>query len=300
MSQTHETPVLRSSLKWKLAQAAHFANRFRALPRANRLFNDLTEQAFAERTVFGHRFICDLSRVGPQKLIYLVGERYVEEARLVKVLLRPGMTVADVGANIGYYVLLFAQGVGSGGKIIAIEPSPENLGELRINITHNRLDNARIVAKAVGADKRSVGLRSGINSGVVTNNNGRYTVEQDTLDNIISERIDLLKMDIEGYEGAALAGATRILSRDRPIVFLEIHPKQLPENGSAVDAVMNIIARHYANIEAYEPMQPRSFFGKLLKHYTGRGPVRIANIDGYMRQCLSGNILSPFWIVCRP
>jgi hypothetical protein len=106
-------------------------NRFSTLPRAQRLFHDIEPGTLLERGLFGHRFVCDVSRTGPQKLLYLIAERYVPEASLVRSFLAPGMNVVDVGANIGYYTLMFAQVVGPEGRIITIEPSPENLPELR-------------------------------------------------------------------------------------------------------------------------------------------------------------------------
>ena len=142
-------------------------NRFSALPRAEQIFRDVKRGTLLERRLFGHRFVCDVSRAGPQKLLYLIGERYVSEANLVRSLLAPGMKVVDVGANVGYYTLMFAQVVGPAGRIIAIEPSPENLPELKLNIERNKLRNVEIVSKAVGNSQKEVGLRSGINSGVV-------------------------------------------------------------------------------------------------------------------------------------
>ena len=107
------------------------------------IFRDVERRTLLERRLFGHRFVCDVSRAGPQKLLYLIGERYVSEARLVKSLLTPGMKVADVGANVGYYTLMFAQVLGPAARIIAIEPSPENLLELKFNVRRNKLCNVR-------------------------------------------------------------------------------------------------------------------------------------------------------------
>ena len=104
-------------LRWKLAKFSFHANRFSALPRAERFFRDAECGTLLERNLFGHRFVCDVSRVGPQKLLYLIGERYVPEAKLIRSLLVPGMRVIDVGANIGYYALMFAQAVGPAGHI---------------------------------------------------------------------------------------------------------------------------------------------------------------------------------------
>jgi ubiquinone/menaquinone biosynthesis C-methylase UbiE len=82
-----------------------------------------------ERRLFGQKYVCDVSR-WPQQAIFLIGERYIPEARLIQQLLKRGMRIVDVGANVGYYMLMFAEKVGTEGHIIAIEPSPENLPEL--------------------------------------------------------------------------------------------------------------------------------------------------------------------------
>ena len=72
----------------------------------------------------------------------------------------------DVGANIGYYTLMIAQCIGPENSIIAIKPSPENLPELELNIRSNHI-SATVLPYAVSSDNRSsVGLTSGINSGI--------------------------------------------------------------------------------------------------------------------------------------
>jgi hypothetical protein len=68
---------LSSRLKWKLATISFHLNRFSALPRAERLFRDVERSTLLERRLFGHRFVCDVSRAGPQKLLYLIGEKCV-------------------------------------------------------------------------------------------------------------------------------------------------------------------------------------------------------------------------------
>ena len=159
------------------------------------------------------------------------------------------MNVVDVGANVGYYTLMFVQVVGTAGHIIAIEPSPENLPELKLNIERNKLRNVEIIPKAVGDTQKVVALRSGINSGVVRDDTASYSVEQDLIDNIITEPIDFMKIDIEGYEGFALEGAQRILSEYRPTVFLEIHPLELKQYGCGVSPIINRLSRIYDNVD---------------------------------------------------
>ena len=287
------------SLRWRLAQVAFYVNRFSALARAERLFDGVGPGTFVERRLFGHRFVCDIGRSGPQKLLYLLGERYVAEADLIRSLVKPGMRIVDVGANIGYYVLLFAQLVGQTGTIVAVEPSPENLPELELNVVRNKLRNVQIVAQAVGAEKKQVGLLSGINSGVSMDRQTPFIVEQELIDNIATERVDLLKIDIEGYESQALLGAISVLSRERPIIFLEVHPKQLVQYGSSVAEIIETLYRYYEKIIIFEPSQPSGLLGKAIRYYARRGVKRIADIGTYVERCLDGNVLQPFWIICH-
>ena len=210
------------------------------------------------------------------------------------------MKVVDVGANIGYYALMFAQVVGPAGRIIAIEPSPENLPELKLNIERNKLRNVEIVSKAVGNSQKEVGLRSGINSGVVRDDKRSYSVEQDLIDNIVTGPIDLLKIDVEGYEEFALEGAQRILSEYKPILFLEVHPLELKQYGCGVGPIISRLSRIYDNMTMYEQRDISRFYKKVCFYYAGMNSMEeIGDLEGYMRQCEAGEIQKPFWVVCR-
>src|SRR5262245_45015353 len=290
-----------SRLKWKLATIGFHLNRFSALPRAQRLFRDIEPGTLLERGLFGHRFVCDVSRTGPQNLLYLIGERYVSEAGLVRSFLAPGMNVVDVGANIGYYTLMFAQVVGPEGRIIAIEPSPENLPELRLNVERNKLRNVEIIPKAVGNAQKGVGLRGGINSGVLRDDTApAYSVEQDLIDNIITEPINFMKLDVEGYEGFALEGAQRVLSKYRPIVFVEIHPVELKQCGWGVSPIVNRLSRIYNNVRMYEEKEMSGLYKKVCFYYAGMSSTQEITDQGvYVSRCETGEIRKPFWVVCR-
>src|SRR5262249_21649006 len=292
---------LSSRLKWKLATIGFQLNRFSALPRAERLFRDVEGGTLLERRLFGHRFVCDVSRAGPQKLLYLIGEKCVSEAHLVRSLLVPGMNVADVGANIGYYTLMFAQVVGPKGRIVAIEPCPDNLPELKLNVERNKLRNVEIIPKAVGNEQKEIGLRSGINSGVVRDETTpAYSVEQDLLDNIITGPIDFMKLDVEGYEGFALEGAQRILSKYRPTVFLEIHPLELKQYGCGISPIINRLSHISDNVTMYEERDMSGLYEKVCFYYAGMSSMQeIGNQQVYVSRCEAGEIQKPFWAVCR-
>ena len=128
------------------------------------------------------------------------------ETELVKKEVKKGYTVIDIGANIGYYTLLFAKLVGKEGKVYAFEPEPNNLDLLKKNIEVNNYKNVIIEQKAVSDTTKSVNLftaKQGIGEHRINfswfGNNG-IEVEAIKLDDYINEKIDFIKIDIEGAE----------------------------------------------------------------------------------------------------
>jgi FkbM family methyltransferase len=290
-------------LKWRAAQITFWLNRFRSLPRAEFLFGNVEPGTIVDRSLFGYKFFCDVSRDGPQRLLFLEGERQIAEAGLVLKLLKPGFHVVDVGANIGYYVLLFRKGIGPDGKVVAIEPSPENLPELLLNVERNSLDkNVEIIEAAVGATTGSVGLQRGINSGLTSDNHAAYVVRLDTLDNLIRGRVDFIKIDVEGFESFVLKGATRIISECRPILFVEIHPVEMQPQGISPINVVRQLRQFYRNIELYEQPTNGGIFQLALRRYFKVGLVsKVDDIEEYISRVETNKESTrPFWAVCRP
>ncbi|MCA9288851.1 MAG: FkbM family methyltransferase [Phycisphaerales bacterium] len=142
--------------------------------------------------------------------------------------LKPGMTVFDVGANVGYFTLLSARSVGPEGKVFAFEPLTRNLEFLRRHVKLNALDNVAVLDSAVSEHAGTAHFSSGENHSMAhLADAGEFEVRLIGLD----EEIDagrlpdpnVLKMDIEGAESTALRGAKRMLERARPLVFLATH-----------------------------------------------------------------------------
>jgi FkbM family methyltransferase len=203
-----------------------------------------------------------------------------------------------VGANIGYYTLLLRQLIGPSGAIIAIEPSPENLPELRLNIESNMLQNVKLLEVAVGAAAGKVSLLKGMNSGVVPLNEGSYEVPIQSLDEILTEPIDLLKIDVEGYEGYALEGARNVIKRDRPLIFLEFHPTAAAQFGHSFDSIHALLAQSYDSISYYDVPQPSSAIRKIAKNYLGMDSCR--RLPGPPAAPMHvGRENGTFWMVCR-
>ncbi len=282
-----------------LGRLRAFLWRFHTLPLADRLFAGVASPHVLERALFGLRLRVDVARGNPQRLLYLEGERFMPEREVVRRLLRPGMRAVDVGANVGYYLLLIESAVGSGGSVACFEPEPENLRELERNVAANRLENVRVFAAAVGSEDGQVSMRVGINAAVAGETGGDFTVPLLRLDSALEGPVDFVKIDVEGYEGHVLAGARRLLREHRPTLLVEIHPGFLAPP-STVDGILAELREIQPRIELLEIAPQQSFREKVRARYLGR-PVRpIPDPEALLADCRAGRREEPFWAVCTP
>ncbi|HET9210250.1 MAG TPA: FkbM family methyltransferase [Thermoanaerobaculia bacterium] len=282
-----------------LGRLRAFLWRFHTLPLADRLFAGLEAPCVLERSLFGLRLRVDVARSNPQRLLYLEGERFMPERMIVRRLLRPGMRAVDVGANIGYYLLLIESLVGPRGSVACFEPEPENLRELRRNVERNRLENVRVLPAAVGAGDGRISMRTGINAAVAGEGGGDFTVPLTSLDSALEGPVDFVKIDVEGYEGHVLAGARRLLREHRPLLFVEIHPGFLAPP-STVDGILATLREIHPRIELLEIAPQGSFGEKVKARYLGRPVRRIPDPGRLLADCRTGRREEPFWAVCTP
>ena len=153
-----------------------------------------------------------------------------------------GMTAIDVGAHIGAFSLLASRLVGGTGRVIAVEPVPENALCLRKMVEANMLTNIKVVEKAAGDRSGVLSLSlspdaSGHHSAVFERSDERIHVSACTIDELVEDlgldAVDFLKIDAEGYEPNVLRGAQRTVERFRPVIaaaayHLAAHREQLP------------------------------------------------------------------------
>lgn len=153
---------------------------------------------------------------------------------LVKKNIKKGDTAVDLGAHIGYFTTLFSNLVGNEGKVIAFEPDEKTFSILSKNISVNNLKNVYLSKLAVadksgdanfylyGSGISSLGNLADMPDYLVNKNAPVARIYTTTLDNFFnSERVDFIKMDIEGSEGLALKGGEKLLSRKNLKILTE-------------------------------------------------------------------------------
>lgn len=188
-----------------------------------RILQPLVPQSgIREAVVHGSRMRLDLEDY-IQRMIYLgCYERW--ETKIVRAVLQPGMTFLDVGANIGYFSLLASNIVGPKGKVFAVEPSPYVADLFAEAITTNQITNIHLKRCGLGASAGSVSLSipgRGNHTPTMLTDTGApsLSVQVERLDDCLKEwncnHIDLLKMDVEGFEGFVLDGAPEAFAQHR-------------------------------------------------------------------------------------
>jgi len=147
----------------------------------------------------------------------------------LKEMLGRGMTFYDVGANVGFHSLLGARRIGNQGHVYAFEPLAQNSKRLCELMRVNHVSNFTLIEAAVSNQVGSTEFFSGpspAQASLSPSGRNSFSVRTTDLDTFASANRwpDLILMDIEGFEGMALQGATAILSsKRRPAWIVEVH-----------------------------------------------------------------------------
>jgi FkbM family methyltransferase len=200
----------------------------------------------------GLRFECDL-RNGLAREVFFTGTYEPQATMIIRRLVENGGTFVDVGAHWGYYSLIVAEHVGRSGLVVAIEADPRIYAILERSMALNDLPQVRLVHAAaaaapgvlslVGFDEHSDNWGTSRIAGATSKSRTLCEVSARSIDDLLDEFgleiVDLVKMDIEGAEGMALAGMSAGLRRGRyRRLLLELHPVQLAEQGEQAPAIV--------------------------------------------------------------
>jgi FkbM family methyltransferase len=177
----------------------------------------------------GYRMVIDWNRF--RAFVYGTWEPEVVQA--ITAVVKPGMCIADIGAHIGYFTLLFAKCVGPSGQVVSFEPFPANFALLQKNIQINRLPNVQAFPVAVFSHSHELAISSpeGLpNPEDATtcpeDPSSQVRVPATTLDAFCLSsglRLDFLKIDVEGAEYEVLTGAKETIARYHPKILIELH-----------------------------------------------------------------------------
>lgn len=174
------------------------------------------------------------------------------ETEIFRSLLGPGALVIDVGANFGHYALTAANAIGPKGLVIAFEPHPKPFALLATNRKLLPEDNLLAVQAGLGScdgtmeihtDAANPGGHSFYAWNLRGTDGSSHRVPVHALDSFLSERVhdravDVIKIDVQGFEMEVLRGAVRTIERDQPAVLCEVTPEALHHAGSGVEEIL--------------------------------------------------------------
>ncbi len=167
---------------------------------------------------------------------HVVVDYYEDDVTAVfKRTVKSGMGVVDIGANIGYFALLAASVVGPSGYVLAVEPNGRNARLLEASRRRNGFEWLTVAQVAAGDAAGLLALHSSHSTGSTS------AVDDPTREDVVTvpsfrvedlvpagQRIDLIKIDVDGGEWPAMQGCARIVERDRPTIISEFSPDMMP------------------------------------------------------------------------
>jgi FkbM family methyltransferase len=188
--------------------------------------------------------------------IYLGGMFERSTAVALARLTEPSSLVLDIGANIGAHTLLSASLVGPNGRVMAFEPTDFAFRKLRRNLDLNpqlasRVETFRCFLTANDGSSVPGAIYSSwplaVETGLHPKHLGREMqtdqAQARSLDSVLADRADrrvqLVKLDVDGFECDVLRGATAMLRDQRPVFVMELAPYSLEERGSSLDELLS-------------------------------------------------------------
>jgi FkbM family methyltransferase len=196
-------------------------------------------------------------REGIDLSIFCFGRFERDTSKALERIIKPGMVVVDIGANIGAHTLPIAKHVGETGRVFAIEPTSFAYSKLSRNIDLNPSLKSRIVTvNAAFVSDTSQELGKIYASWRLTGTDNAHSVhggvecdtsqaQRVTFDSFVAQaqikKISVIKLDVDGFETHVLKGGLEALRRDHPTIVMEFSPYVHKEHGATFDEVVNIL-----------------------------------------------------------
>lgn len=183
-------------------------------------------------------------------------------------MLQTGDIVFDCGGHHGKTAVFFSKLVDPSGSVVAFEPRPQNVKVIEQNLEINDVKNVSVEQKALGDKPSKLRLRNRSN-GSMTWKRWQQGIEVDviTLDDYAKDHSlwpTFIKIDVEGFEGQVLRGATEILSR-APKLAIEIHIQAVQRYGDSIESLLELLKTDRYNCWILEEQGDISEFTRIPK-----------------------------------
>ena len=209
------------------------------------LAHRITGKTIVYKDVLGSKMKLNIAYGGVHSELFLHSIREEVATKYFMHKLNKNMTVVDIGANIGYYALLEAR---TCKKVYAIEPAPNNYQSLIENIKLNNYQNIETSMIAIGDKEGDIQFKLSKTPNwhkIAVNGNGDITVPITTLDKFLKgKKVDIIRMDVEGYEANILEGMGDIMKNNHLLMFIETHNDLMAGYGKSLRLFYELLARY--------------------------------------------------------
>jgi FkbM family methyltransferase len=222
------------------------------------VYRRLLGRRHIKKRIHGYWMYLDTLDRGIGRTLILFGRREEDHRIILQKVLKPGMTVLDIGANIGYYAMMERDLVGPEGRIIAVEPASANIAMLKRNVALNGHENIDFFHMAIsdrdGSQELLISPFSNLHSFHVRTDAKRQTgeteeVETRTVPSLMAEfgQPDLLRMDVEGHEVEVFNGMIEAIERGElaPMIVFETHRRHYTPEHDMVAPLRRLFACGY-------------------------------------------------------
>jgi FkbM family methyltransferase len=219
----------------------------------DRIFNFLFKKKLLNRGILKAKPIngdfimeCDTTTWIGAKIFYL-GDYEPELKLAFKTIIKKGDTILDIGANVGFHSLYFAELAGKNGKVLAFEPVPYNFDVLNTNIKLNSYENINVKNIALGNKNEQLLIDADENSENPGSfnlfaNNGQVAIKCAIGDEVIKEKVDFIKIDVEGYEAFVINGLINTIETYKPNIVFEYDVNYIQKTGLPKNYIVDLLS----------------------------------------------------------
>lgn len=223
------------------------------------IYRHLLGRRYMRKRIFNWWMDLDIDDRGICRTLLLFGRREEDHRIILEKVLKEGMTVFDIGANIGYYPLMEHQLVGRTGRVVAIEPSPFNVELLKRNLALNGCDDDSVLPIAIsdqsGNKPLLISKMSNLNTFHDRTDGGGHLsgeivdVETRSVPDLAAEfgPPDLIRMDVEGHEVEVINGMLEAIEMGEmaPMIIFEVHIRHYTPEHDMVEPLQRLFACGY-------------------------------------------------------
>lgn len=271
-------PIIKAILNPLIVFRRYLKKTFGMQGTQNKLINNIREILVGDVIIWVKEFQGKFYIDPHSDIFHRIAVAKSYESELVKLSLKytdKNKDMIDVGANIGFYSVLFAKILKEGNKVVSIEPTKSVCERLRRNLVLNQINNKIDVFEGAVSNnndsaiieiiegKEEYSSLGGLKNPIVYTHRdkiSKYKVECVTIDTLVKEKSlnpGFIKVDVEGSEYLVFQGAHKTLSENRPIILSEVCELLLKKAGHSVKDVIQLIQTYdYDVFDVQKPLVP--------------------------------------------